>query len=204
MQDIVWVIQRRFDPNGRDRALAELARAGCAREIWKPILLWQLTRDEFLVRDFLVNWLFPRFANGTPQLRTEAVVPYLETLPKKGVIANAKWSSATLERAAQGLLRMAVDFGLMKGTLRRSFVAYHLPDESFLYLLHAMHEQEPNAGRMIDAPDWRMYLMTPRDVERRLFDLHQFRKLEYDVAGTLAQLTLPASSALDFARSLVR
>lgn len=204
MQDIVWVIQRRFDPNGRDRALAELARAGCAREIWKPILLWHLTRDEFLVRDFLVHWLFPRFANGTPQLRTEAVVPYLENLPKKGVIASAKWSSATLERAAQGLLRMAVDFGLMKGTLRRSFVAYHLPDESFLYLLHAMHEQEPNAGRMIDALDWRMYLMTPRDVERRLFDLHQFRKLEYDVAGTLAQLTLPASSALEFARSLVR
>ena len=40
-----------------DRALVLLAQSHCPMDIWKPILLWHMTRDEFLVRDFVVRWL---------------------------------------------------------------------------------------------------------------------------------------------------
>jgi hypothetical protein len=59
LRDVAKVLNRRFEPAGRDRALAVLAKAGCDLEEWKPLLLWHITRDEFLVRDFLLNWLFP-------------------------------------------------------------------------------------------------------------------------------------------------
>ena len=36
-----------------------------------------------------------------------------------------------------------------------------------------------------------MFLMRPSDVERELLRLHQFRKLHYEVAGSLVQLSLP-------------
>ena len=45
-----------------------------------------------------------------------------------------------------------------------------------------------------------MYLMDPDDVERELFRLHQYRKLRYEVAGSLAQLDLPCGTALQYAR----
>ena len=48
-------------PDGRDRPLVLLAKGGCQLDEWKPLLLWHMTRDEFLVRDFLENWLFPAF-----------------------------------------------------------------------------------------------------------------------------------------------
>ena len=35
-----------------------------------------------------------------------------------------------------------------------------------------------------------MYLMASEDVERELLRLHQFRKLHYEVAGSLARLEL--------------
>ena len=50
--------------------------------------------------------------------------------------------------------------------------------------------------------DWRMYFMVPADVERELLRLHQFRKLHYEVAGSLAQLKLPCASVADYAREL--
>ena len=62
-RDVAWVMSRRFDLAGRDRPLVDLAMAGCDREVWKPLLLFHMTRDEFLVRDFLVYWLYPQFAN---------------------------------------------------------------------------------------------------------------------------------------------
>jgi hypothetical protein len=55
---------------------------------------------------------------------------------------------------------------------------------------------------MVESPDWHMYLMDSADVERELLRLHQFHKLHYQVAGSLAQLKLPCDSAADYAREL--
>jgi hypothetical protein len=201
--NVTKVMNRRFDPEGRDRPLVELAKAGCERELWKPLLLYHMTRDEFLVRDFLVNWLFPQFRAGAYRLRTDDVFPYLNGLQKmSGIDWSGSWSDSTLKRVGSGLLRIATDFGLLQGSQIREFASYHLPDESFLYLLHAMVEREANARRVIDAEDWHLFLMGAEDVERALLRLHQFRRIEYDVAGSLAQLKLPAASAADFAREL--
>lgn len=203
LRDVAFVLSRRFDPAGRDRSLVELAQAGCDREAWRAILLWHMTRNEFLVRDFLLNWLYPEHMHGAYQVTTDELVPYLEALPQKGGTSKAKWSDATISRVANALLRMAVDFGLMIGKQRRRFAHYHLPDESFLYILHAMADNEHNAHRIVNSPDWRMYLMGPTDVERELLRLHQYRKLSYEVAGSLAQLELPCRSAAEYARGLV-
>jgi hypothetical protein len=202
-RNVSWAISRRFDPTGRDRPLAELAKAGCDREVWKPLLLFHLTRDDFLVRDFLLNWLYPRFSAGAYRLRAEDVLPYLQALSRnKGIDWSGDWSEATTKRVASGLLRLAVDFGVLGGSRSREFASYHLPEKSFLYLLHVMMDREANARRIIDAEDWRMYLMDAADVERELLRLHQFRKLHYEVAGSLAQIKLPSTSAADYVREM--
>lgn len=203
LRDVAFVLSRRFDASGRDRALVELAQAGCDREIWKPLLLWHMTRDEFLVRDFLLTWLFQQFADGVYRIRAQDLLPYLEALPDAGHTSTKRWSKPTLERVASGLLRIAVDFGLMRGTQVREFTSYHLPDQSFLYLLHAIAEEQFNAQRVVQSKDWRMYLMYPDDVERELFRLHQFRRVRYEVAGSLAQLELPCDTATQYARELL-
>ena len=99
-------------------------------------------------------------------------------------------------------MRLAVDFGLLTGIQSREFASYHLPEQSFMYLLHAMTDREANARRVIDAEDWRLYLMDTADVERELLRLHQFRKLHYEVAGSLAQLKLPSASAADYVKEM--
>ena len=203
LRDVAFVLSRRFDPAGRDRPLVELALAGCDRDVWKPILLFHITRDEFLVRDFLIRWLYSQFAQGAYRLQTDDVTSYLTSLSKKkGVEWSGQWTDSTTSRVASGLLRMATDFDLLTGTLNKEFASYHLPEQSFIYLLHAMADAEPNARRIIDAEDWHMFLMDTSDVERELLRLHQFRKVHYEVAGSLAQLKLSHRSSADYAREL--
>ena len=60
LRDVAKVMNRRFDPDGRDRALRILAKNSCDLEVWKPILLWHITRDEFLLRDFLAKLALSR------------------------------------------------------------------------------------------------------------------------------------------------
>lgn len=203
LRDVAKVINRRLDPAGRDRPLAELASGGCSLEEWKPLLLWSMTRDEFLVRDFLQSWLFESYEAGTYRVRTDQVEEYLRTIVGRGASVEHDWSEETTKRVAAGLLKIATDFGLLRGSVVKEFATYHLPEQSFVYLLHALRDESISPGKILSAPDWRMFLMQPSDVERELLRLHQFKKLEYHVAGSLVQLELPCASARDYAQRMV-
>ena len=199
--DVCKVLHRRFDFTGPDQPLVVLAQNGCPFDLWKPLYLWHMTRDEFLLRDFLGNWLFKQHRDGALRLTSLEVVSYLKTLGLAGRYTET-WTDHTMSRVAVGLLRAATDFGLLRGILTREFASYHLPDTCFIYLLHALAESQPNARAIIQSPEWRLFLMDADDVERQLLRLHQFRQLHYEVAGSLAQLTLPCASALDYARRM--
>jgi hypothetical protein len=56
---------------------------------------------------------------------------------------------------------------------------------------------------VLESEDWKMFLMLPSDVERELLRLHQYRKLDYQVAGSLVQLTLPCSTTREYAERMV-
>lgn len=201
--DVAKVLNRRFDPAGRDRPLVLLAKAGWALDEWKPPLLWHITRDEFLLRDFLLHWLFPAFEAGAYRLRPEELHDYLRNIGERGGTTEHAWSEKTLKRVATGLLGLAADFGLLRGKQHKEFAPYHLPERSFLYLLHAMRDETTSPRKVLDTADWRMFLMRQADVERELLRLHQFKKLGYEVAGSLVQLTLPCASSREFAERMV-
>lgn len=202
LRDVAKVLNRRFDPGGRDRPLVMLAKHGLPVEEWKPLLLWHMTRDEFLVRDFLETWLFAAFEADTFRVHTEDVEKYLSGIGKRGGTTEHAWSDQTTKRVAAGLLKMAVDFGLLRGSVAKEFVSFHLPERSFLYLLHAMRDEKLGPSKLISSPEWRLFLMRPADVEHEVLRLHQFRKLEYQVAGSLVQLSLPCTSTREYAERM--
>jgi hypothetical protein len=196
-------MNRRFEPSGRDRALVLLAKNRMRLDEWKPLLLWHMTRDEFLVRDFLQGWLFQAYEVGTFRIRSEEVESYLGGIRKRGAMTEHAWSEETTKRVAAGLLKIAADFGLLRGSVNKEFASYHLPERSFLYLLHAMRDEKLSPSKLVASPDWRLFLMRQSDVERELLRLHQFRKLEYQVAGSLVELSLPFTSSREFAERMV-
>jgi hypothetical protein len=203
LRDVAKVLNRRFDPSGRDRPLVVLAKSGLPIEEWKPLLLWHMTRDEFLVRDFIETWLFAAYDAGTFRVRTEDVEEYLGSIARRGATTEHAWSEQTTKRVAAGLLKIAVDFGLLRGSITKEFVSFHLPEKSFLYLLHAMRDEKLSPSKVVASPEWRLFLMRPADVEHELLRLHQYRKLEYQVAGSLVQLSLPCTSTCEYAERMV-
>ena len=110
-----------------------------------------------------------------------------------------------LARVAAGLLNISRRLRAPDGLpSTRSSRSYHLPERSLIYLLHAILEQERGSpGRMLASPEWRMYLMRPGDLETAVLRLHQFRALDYQVAGSLVQLTLPCDSSGAYAEKMV-
>ena len=185
------------------RPLVELVQRGWDLGGWRPIMLWHIASSDPLLTDFIANWLFDQREQGVVLLKTEAARQYLRTYLHAELGDPDAWSGANITTSACGLLRTAVDFGLLIGRQVKQFQPYHLPEQSLMYLLHALMEREGSTQKMILAADWRLFLMTPGDVEEELLRLHQFGKLRFERAGSMVELTLPYPTAAAYARSAV-
>jgi hypothetical protein len=71
-----------------------------------------------------------------------------------------------------------------------------------MYLLYALMERENNTRKVIEAEDWRLFLMEPNEVEEELLRLHQYGKLRFERAGSFLELTLPCESTDEYVRSV--
>lgn len=202
LKEVISTISSRWRSESRLNAIVHLAKKATL-EIWRPCVLWHIGQNDELYYRFATEWLFDEYQDGTFRIRTIDVKPFVQTITESRAAGNQGLSTYGITRAARDLLRMATAFGLLKGSAVREFCSYHLPEEGFLYLLHAMYEVHGNARDVIHSADWRLYLMNPADVERELFRLHQFRKIRFEVAGSLMELTLPHDSAAAYVKGMV-
>lgn len=204
LQNVLRVIKQRYDVAGPDRDLVELARLGWSIEEWQPAMLWHISRTDELLRGFLCDWLFNRRDQGIVLISAEAVREYLSGVIYERLGSANAWKENTLARVANGLLKAATDFHLMRGRTARQFENYRLPESSFLYLLYALMDREQNTRNVVHAADWRLFLMHPQDVEEELLRLHQYGRLRFERAGSFLELTLPCTDTEDFIRSRTR
>ncbi|MEI7768437.1 MAG: hypothetical protein WCI67_00535 [Chloroflexales bacterium] len=203
LKDVVVTLAARFRQGGGLLPLVTLAQGGYPIERWRDGLLWHLGAQGALWYAFLTEWLFPAYTDGVIQMRANDVVPFV-LAQTKGLAADGQGLTTYGQtRTARDLLLMADAFGLLQGRVVKAFAGYQLDDAGFLYVLHALAEREAHPQRIIEAPEWRMYLMRPADVEHVLLRLHQFQRVEYQAAGSIIHLRLPYRSLLAYAESLV-
>ncbi|MFW6333163.1 MAG: BrxA family protein [Thermodesulfobacteriota bacterium] len=202
LKEVLATISSRFSGDEEAAPLAILAQRGLDIGVWKCCLLWHIGTVDDLYFRFAADWLMERYREGAYALRSEEVVPFVKTATDGRVASGGRLSEYGALRTARDLLKMAADFGILEGRAKKTFAGFHVPDEALLYGLHALAEKGTGAANMITSPNWRLFLMEPGDVERELFRLHQYRRLDYQVAGSLASLTLPYHTLTDYARSL--
>jgi len=202
LREITATLSSRFGNQGNLHSLILLAKAGVDLEKWKPCLLWHLASRDILYRQFALDWLYRAFREGMYRIRTDDVVPYVMEITIGRIATGGSLSAYGALRAARDLLLMASNFGLLSGSTAREFTHYRLPEEGFLYIVHALAERECNPRQLIDAEEWRLYLMSPQDVERELLELHQFKKVGFEIAGSIIHLELPCNSLRAYAERL--
>lgn len=201
LKQLLRVIKRRYDLKGIDRCLIQLVQQGWHIDDWRPIQLWHISRHDELLRQFIKEWLFDKREKGVVVITADAVVDFLHRVVNQKLGTAEAWKENTYRRVANGLLKIAVEFHLMRGRVNKEFEAYRLPEKSLIYLLHALMEREQNTRKVIEADDWRLFLMRPNEVEDELLRLHQFGKLRFERAGSFLELTLPCENTEEYVRS---
>lgn len=202
LREVVVTLSSRFSRVADIRPLVHLAQQGFPIEKWKHCLLWHVGPADNLYFSFAMDWLFEEHRKGVQSFRTEDVVPFVRGITRGQTKRGGDLSKYGLVRAGRDLLRMASDFELLTTGTIKHFTSHNLPEDCFLYVCHGIYDREANPFRVVNSRDWRLFLMATRDVEQKLFRLHQFKKVHYEVAGSLSQLTLPCKSLMEYAQEM--
>jgi hypothetical protein len=201
-REVVATVGRRLRNFDRLKSLVVLASKGMSLPDWRDCWrLWICATEQPFGR-FVLEWLYDEFQAGRYNIRTEDV---LDTAAAAwaGRAGSKPLSEYGLVRAARDLLKTATDLGMLSGKGPvKTFTHLTMGDDVFLFYVHQIAELEGSYARVPCSPLWRAAFMSPDDVQRVLLRLHQYRKVDYQVAGSIQQLTLPHTSALSFAESI--
>ena len=187
---------------GALRPLITLAQNGMEYRDWRDCWRLWIGATEEPFGTFALDWLFTEFASGRYQFRSEDVRAFATTTWTAHSPAKPL-SEYGVMRAARDLLRTASDLGMLVGDgPAKSFATISMSDSVVLFYAHMIAEMEGSTTKVPTSPLWRLAYMAPPDVHAALLNLHQFRRLDYQVAGSLVQLALPHPSPAAFAENL--
>ncbi len=203
LHEVTTTLSSRFAQGDSIESLVILAKAQYPLERWRFFLLWHFGSTDGLFRRFVDEFLFRQRLEDIAAFDTEAVASFVAEIDRERIL-GAPLTAYGQVRLARDLLRMAAAFGLVTDQLRRRFTHIAIPDDAFLYGLYSLNAEIPSVSRAVESPRWRLFLISPADIERELLNLHQFRRLRYEQAGTIRELALPYDTLTEFARSLTQ
>lgn len=201
--EVVATIRRRVRDFERMKSLIILAQRSLPIADWRDCLRLWVGATEEPFHSFATGWLFDEKVHGRSVIRSEELVPVVDAAALRRPGNVAPISDYSRIRAARDLLKTATDLGMVEGSgPARAYSAIAMSDDVLVYYIQLIAELEGDTSRVPGSKLWRLAYLTPQDVQLMLLHLHQFKRLDYQVAGSLAQLSLPASSAEQYARQV--
>lgn len=201
--EVVATVRRRVRDFGRMKSLIILAQRKLPVSDWRDCLRLWVGATEEPFHSFATGWLFEEKERGRSRIRSEELIPVVDAAALRRPGKPLPISEYSRIRAARDLLKTATDLGMIEGGgPARTYSTIAMSDDVLVYYVHLIAELEGDASRVPDSKLWRLAYMSPQDVQLVLLHLHQFKRLDYQVAGSLAQITLPGSSAEQYARQV--
>ena len=185
MSDILRrIFFRRFTAPGAPPTAQTQAMilSGFSETVVTRLLYLHAALADDLLYDFATLYLDPLYHEGRWQLDTSDGMRFIDSLIAEGAIAPP-WSENIKVKTARGLLAALRDFGLLEGRAVKTFAAAHLPLPVFVYVTYYLRDQGVAGARLVSHPHWKLFFLTPGDVERLFAEAHQEGHVGYYAAG---------------------
>lgn len=204
VEDILAIFRQRYlGEESVTNALVTLVRGKFAAAALDRILYFHSARADQLLHDAVTEILVPMHQQGLVDINIQEFQRSLAKWVDEGK-TTGHWSEPTITRIAQGLLSALRDFGVLQGAVNKKIAALFLPIEAFAYIVFYLKQHQPSGAKLLELPDWKLFLLTREGVERFLFEAHQRDLLEYHVAGSVTRLTFPANTLEEYANVLAQ
>lgn len=203
IDDILVIFrQRYFDDPDVGAALVTLVQQGAPSQWIDPLLYFFSAQNDRVLRDVVIEVLYPRHQNGRKELPTDVVIHAI-----RHWVAQAKtttdWSDSTIKRVAQGVMATLRDFGVLEGRSHKRLTPIYLPTPSFALIALWLQQRERSGHLVLQSEEWRLFFLPVEGVERFFIEAHQQHLLEYYAAGSVIRIEFPVETLREYAHVLI-
>lgn len=165
-------------------------------EVLRPVYYWVSCRSEPVLYDYVQDEIFSKSRGLDLVVRMNETIQWLEKKVKENKL---EWSDSVTKRVAWGILAALRDFGILEGTKNKKIAPVYIPIEAFAYLAFVLHHLNYSGERLVNHPDWKLFLVDRLVVERLFLEAHQERLLQFASAGNIYRIEFPTKSWSDMA-----
>jgi hypothetical protein len=173
--------------------LADLTDAAQA-EVTDPRFLGlayvHYARRDRLTFEFVTQQLCALWKARALDVRREDVLDFLADCGNREVHVKG-WRETTRKKLAGNVLTALRDFGLLEGVQRKKIRRPVVPPEVVLHLCRLLYGEGLRGRAAVEAPDWRLFLWEPQDVNLALGGLAQRGHLRFEKSGRTVVLEVP-------------
>lgn len=203
------VLARRYFPGGAEvpaRYIARMVQNGLSGALVRGVLYYHAALAEHLLYRIATEFLYERRQRGQVEVTTGEAVDYIRSIPTgRGEASGTPgYSKAVLEKLAQSALTALRDFGILEGKVRKHIAPVHVPHEVVGYIAYALREESDSAQRIIQHRDWRLFLLTPVEVEEAIIEAAGHGYFTYSTAGSIRRFDWHYESLEEYVEHLAR
>jgi hypothetical protein len=205
--DLLRVFKQRYLPLGNvGPAFRTFVNSYLPAEAIDQILYWHTAVTEPALYDFVTEFLFDHYSKGERTVNVNHAQNFLREAIREGKTEGSWDSENTRERVCQGLLSTLRDFHILEGIKRsqeKSIAPPRLHVLAFAYIAFLIKRNEPSGERLINHPDWRLFLLGTRAVERLFTEADAERLLTYQAAGSIIRIEFSTDNFQEYVNALV-
>ncbi len=201
VEDVLRIFRQRYlcDEQVASSLVVLLQSGRLSAHALDRILYFHAVQSDPLLHDVVIEVLVPMREIGRTDVRVQDVIRAVRSWVDEGRTTSA-WSDAVVERVAQGATSTLRDFGVLEGAVKKRLAPFYLPVEAFAYIALYLHARQPSGVRLLHHPEWRLFFLSDRGVERLFLEAQQHQLLEYRAAGSTIRIAFPARSLEEYAR----
>lgn len=181
------VLHRRFFPEGARQPATNvfrLAVSAAPRDVVLSIMYYHTALAEHLLYVVSSELLYDLHCGGMNSVTATDVVRFLRSRLSASRRIEA-YSDAVLEKLAQSALTTLRDFGILEGKVRKRVAPFRVPHQVVGYVAYALHNEGHTPRRIIEHADWRLFLLSPVQVEDAVIEAAAHGHLTYSAAGEI-------------------
>lgn len=165
-RESVWkcIHVRYLNDTDRAQKLARMTTRAPDRQTACLVMFYEFCRANPLLYDVTRYCIYPRYAEGFVGVDKALIQHYLDQVSGEHPEVTT-WSPQTRGKIVSNILAILRDFGLLEGVQRKQFARLYVPPPAFVYGLYRLMEDglvTPSA--ILEALDWRVFLLLPDDV----------------------------------------
>jgi len=159
-------------------------------EFASMVYLHYALRDR-LTFDFMTEIVWQHWVAGIQTVSRDDLLSYLDQAAETQDQIS-KWTESSRRKLAASILTALRDFGVLKGTQKKTIIRPQLPASTAEHILRLLTVEGLRGSEVLSSPTWRLFLLMPDDVAHVLSQLAQERRIHFERAGSTVVLNTPA------------